>query len=230
MWLADWFIVSHRVEVCMKLSMLLYAVKLYTVNSLITLKVYSQWDASDSHSKFTAWFLSVFMWISQRITDSAAVFEEPSNKCWRKDLNTSVLITLRYWLGQLWKQTVFSTPVIWNLWWTSHKIKSHSSCWCLPAKLMSSTSLVRCKLWNLFPLLTPDVSISPHSPHPRYNELDWVSRLQTHLCPNRLWELGVLCEGPGTNLLPFSRAWEVCKKSDCSALSALWSAQRGTGL
>lgn len=88
---------------------------------------------------------------------------------------------------------------------------------------MSSTSLVRCKLWNLFPLLTPDVSISPHSPHPRYNELDWVSRLQTHLCPNRLSGLEALCEGPGTNLLPFSRAWEVCKKSDRSAVSALWS-------
>ncbi len=129
---------------------------------------------------------------------------KPRKRCWRKDLNTSVLIRLKYLLGQPWKQMVFSTPVIWNLWW-----KSHISCWCQPAKLMSSMSLVRCKLWNLFPLLTPDVSISPRSPHPRYNELDGVSRLQTHLCPNRLRGLEALCEGPGTNLLPFSRAWEV---------------------
>lgn len=71
-------------------------------------------------------------------------------------------------------------------------------------------SLVRCKPWNLFPILTPDVSISPHSPHPRYNELDGVSYLQTGLSPNRLRGLEALCECPDTNLLPFSRAWEVC--------------------
>lgn len=64
----------------------------------------------------------------------------------------------------------------------------------------------------------------PHSPHPLYNELDGVSRLQTHLCPNRLSGLEALCNGPGTNLLPFSRAWEVC------FISPLICTHRGTGL
>lgn len=72
------------------------------------------------------------------------------------------------------------------------------------------------------------MSISPHGPHPWYNELDGVSRLQTHLCPNRLSGLEALCEGLGTDLLPFSRAWEVCKKSDGFALWTLMSAERGS--
>lgn len=54
------------------------------------------------------------------------------------------------------------------------------------------------------------MTISPHSPHPRCNELDGVSRLQTRPYPNRFSRLEALCESPDTNLLPFSITWEVC--------------------
>ena len=65
--------------------------------------------------------------------------------------------------------------------------------------------VTRCKLF----LLAPDVFIYPHCPHPLYNELDRVFRLQAHLCPNTLSRLEMLCKAPDTDVLPFSRAWEV---------------------